>query len=226
MIFRQLFDASSSTYSYIVGDEITREAIIIDPVLEQVDRDLQLLKDLKMNLVYTLDTHIHADHITGAHRLRQWTGCKIINAATADLTCTDIKFFDGDTLQFGNIWLKAIATPGHTPESMSFLTQMKLFTGDALLIRGCGRTDLQGGDAAVLYETLQHKLCYLPAETIVYPGHDYRGHLVSTIGEERQFNPRLQLSKAEFIDTMAPLNLSQPARLHEAIKANRQCGRI
>ena len=179
MLFRQLFDAETSTYTYLVADLDAKEAILVDPVLEQVDRDLKLLKELGLNLRYCLETHIHADHITGTDRLREATGCLGIVPEKAKAACADRHIRDGETLKLGAITIKAIATPGHTDSHNAYLVNDdRVLTGDALFIRGCGRTDFQSGDAGTLYDSVTQRLFTLPDETLVYPAHDYRGHTI------------------------------------------------
>jgi sulfur dioxygenase len=199
---------------------------LVDPVLEQVERDRQLLADLGLTLKYCLETHIHADHVTGTATLRELTGCQGIVPEHAKATCADRFMADGDVLDMGQIRVEAIATPGHTDSHLAFLVNgTHLLTGDALFIRGCGRTDFQSGDPGVMYDSLQ-RLLALPDDTLVYPGHDYKGHTVSTIGEEKRLNPRLAgKSREQFIDLMNHLNLPNPKKIMEAVPANEQCGR-
>ncbi|MEA5574354.1 MBL fold metallo-hydrolase [Calothrix sp. UHCC 0171] len=226
MLFRQLFDSESSTYTYLLADENTKAAILIDPVLEQVERDLKLLRELGLSLRFCLETHVHADHITGTAKLREATGCLGIVPAKAQVACADKHIKDGDTLQLGTINIQAIATPGHTDSHMTYyVNRDRLFTGDALFIRGCGRTDFQSGDAGVLFDSVTQRLFTLPDNTLVYPGHDYRGHTVSTIAEEKQSNPRFSgRSREEFIEFMGNLNLPNPKKIMEAVPANESCG--
>ena len=227
MIFRQLFDSDSSTYTYLIADSETKTALIIDPVLEQVERDLNLLQQLGLTLKYSLETHIHADHITGTDKLRQLTGAKGVVPQHAQVTCADCHIQDGEILSLGQLTIKAIATPGHTNSHMAYQIGKRVFTGDALLIRGCGRTDFQSGDAGTLFDSVTQKLFTLPDETLVYPAHDYRGHTVSTIGEEKLYNPRfVGKSRDDFIEFMANLNLPEPAKMMEAIPANEGCGKV
>lgn len=227
MIFRQLFDSNSSTYTYLIADLSTKTALIIDPVLEQVERDLNLLQQLGLTLKYSLETHIHADHITGTDKLRQLTEAKGVVPQHAQVTCADCHIQDGEILSLGQLTIKAIATPGHTDSHMAYQVSKRVFTGDALLIRGCGRTDFQSGDAGKLFDSVTQKLFTLPDETLVYPAHDYRGHTVSTIGEEKQYNPRfVGKSRDDFIEFMANLNLPEPAKIMEAIPANEGCGKV
>lgn len=228
MLFRQLFDYETCTYSYLIADYQTREAALVDSVIEQSDRDLLLIKELGLKLVYALETHIHADHITGANRLRELTGCLGVVPKGAEVNCADRFLEDGEVLHLGQITIEAIATPGHTDSHLAYLVnRTHLLTGDSLLIRGCGRTDFQSGDGGTLYGVVTDRLFHLPDETLVYPGHDYRGQTVSTIGEEKAFNPRFKgRTKAEFIDYMASLNLPDPKKIAEAVPANLQCGKV
>jgi glyoxylase-like metal-dependent hydrolase (beta-lactamase superfamily II) len=228
MLFRQLFDHETYTYSYLIADYQTREAALVDSVIEQSDRDLLLIKELGLKLVYALETHIHADHITGANRLREVTGCLGVVPKGAEVSCADRFLEDGEVLHLGQITIEAIATPGHTDSHLAYLVnRTHLLTGDSLLIRGCGRTDFQSGDGGTLYGVVTDRLFHLPDETLVYPGHDYRGQTVSTIGEEKAFNPRFKgRTKAEFIDYMASLNLPDPKKIAEAVPANLQCGKV
>lgn len=234
MLFRQLFDHDSSTYTYLLGDDETREAALIDPVLEQAERDLELVSQLGLTLVHVLDTHVHADHVTAAARLREKTGARTV-ASRAGADCADVHVDDGDVVRFGRIALRVIATPGHTDDSVSYLLVDpdgparpldRVFTGDALLIRAAGRTDFQNGDAGRLYDSITQSLFTLPDATFVYPAHDYRGRTVTTIAEEKRWNARISgRSRDEFIAVMDALHLPEPKRLREAVTANRACGR-
>ncbi|MGK7935944.1 MAG: MBL fold metallo-hydrolase [Xenococcaceae cyanobacterium] len=228
MLFRQLFDQESSTYTYLIADTKTKEAILVDPVLEQVERDLKLLKELNLTLKFCLETHIHADHITGTGKLRDLTGCQGIVPANAQAKCADRFIEDGEAITLGNIEIKAIETWGHTDSHMAYLVNKdKVLTGDALFIRGCGRTDFQSGNAGMLYDSVTQKLFTLPEETLVYPGHDYCGHTVSTIGEEKRWNPRfVGRDRALFIEFMNNLNLPDPKKMMEAVPANQSCGQV
>ncbi|MGF1478544.1 MAG: MBL fold metallo-hydrolase [Cyanophyceae cyanobacterium] len=227
MLFRQLFDRESSTYTYLLADLKQQEAMLVDPVLEQVERDLKLLQELSLTLRYCLETHIHADHVTGTAQLRQQTGCLGIVPAGAQASCADRYIQDGETLQLGEIEIGAIATPGHTDSHMAYRVNGRVLTGDALFIRGCGRTDFQSGDAGTLYDSVHQRLFTLPDNTLVYPAHDYRGQTVSTIREEKQWNPRfVGRNRAEFIEFMNNLNLPDPKKMMEAVPANERCGRV
>ncbi len=222
IIFHQLFEPESSTYTYIIADKKTKEAAIIDPVLETVERDLKLIEELGLKLMYTLDTHVHADHITGSGIIKERTGAKVALSGEVRVPTVDIPLEDGQELLLGDKKIKAIETPGHTNTCMTFSFEGMVFTGDALLIRGCGRTDFQQGSSAKLYDSVHEKLFALPDDTIVYPGHDYRGQTSSTIGAEKQFNPRLgsTRSKEEFVKIMAELKLVHPKKIHLAVPAN------
>ncbi len=227
MLFRQLFDHDTYTYTYLIADPQTREAVLVDSVLEQWERDLQLIQELGLTLKYALETHIHADHITGADRLREKTGCLGVVPKGAAVSCADRFLEDGEILQVGSVEIRGIVTLGHTDSHMAYLINgTHLLTGDSLFIRGCGRTDFQSGDAGALYDAVVNKLFALPDETLVYPGHDYKGQTVSTIGEERAFNPRFKnKTRDEFISYMANLNLPDPKKMAEAVPANLQCGK-
>jgi glyoxylase-like metal-dependent hydrolase (beta-lactamase superfamily II) len=226
LLFRQFFDLESSTYTYLIADHQTKDAVLVDTVLEQIDRDLQVLNDLGLTLRYCLETHIHADHITGAGKLRQQTGCRIMVPKNATAKSADHSLVDHETLAVGAVRIEAIATPGHTDSHLAYLVNNShLLTGDALLIRGCGRTDLQSGDAGTLYDTVTQRLFTLPENTLVYPAHDYKGRTVSTIGEEQRLNPRFaDRSREQFITLMSHLGLSYPKKMNEAMPANEYCG--
>lgn len=228
MLFRQLFDAESSTYTYLIADIKTKTAVLVDPVLEQVERDRKLLQELGLILSYCLETHIHADHITGTDTLREATGCLGIVPENAHASCADRHIKDGEILEIGDITIEAISTPGHTDSHNAYLVNNdRVLTGDALFIRGCGRTDFQSGDAGTLYDSVRERLFSLPDDTLVYPAHDYRGHTVSTIGEEKHWNPRFAgRDRAGFIDFMANLHLPDPKKMMEAVPANEQCGSL
>lgn len=224
MLIRQLFDQDTFTYTYLVADEVARVAALIDPVLGQVERDLSLLDQLGLKLTHVLDTHVHADHVTGAGLLRERTGAHVV-ASPLGAECADTKVRDGDEIRLGSVVIKVLATPGHTDDSLSFVVGKNVFTGDALFVRGTGRTDFQNGNAEQLYASITEKLFALPDDTVVWPGHDYRGHASSTIAEEKKHNPRVAgKSKAEFVTLMAALNLPRPKYLDIAVPANKECG--
>ncbi|MBD2189470.1 MBL fold metallo-hydrolase [Pseudanabaena mucicola] len=227
MLFRQLFDQETGTYTYLIADPVTKEAGLVDPVLEQVERDLKLLKELGLTLKFCLETHIHADHITGTGKLRELTGCMGIVPENAHAACANQFIRHEEVLTLGDIKIQAIATAGHTDSHMAFLVDgTHLLTGDSLLIRGCGRTDFQSGDAGALYDHVTQRLFTLPDSTFVYPGHDYRGNLVSTIGEEKQWNPRfVGRDRHQFIEFMNNLDLPNPKKIAEAVPANERCGK-
>jgi len=225
MIFRQLFDEESSTYTYLLVDDLSREAVLIDPVIAHVDRYIAVINHLQCTLIYSLETHVHADHITAGGLLRQKTGAATAVGLQCGAKNADIQLEDGDEIKFGQHVIQVIATPGHTPGSVSFLSEDRLFTGDSLLINGCGRTDFQGGDAGTLYDCITQKLFTLPDETLVYPGHDYHGRRVSSIAQEKRINPRLaNKSREEFIKIMNELDLPKPRLIDLAVPANRMCG--
>ncbi|HEX4985649.1 MAG TPA: MBL fold metallo-hydrolase [Burkholderiales bacterium] len=225
MIFRQLFDPATSTYTYLLATERGGEAVILDPVREQAQRDLGLIGDLALSLRWIVESHVHADHVTGAQALKKATGAQTAVSRQCGATGFDRLLDDGDMLAFGDQRLQVIATPGHTLGSSCFLWQDRLFTGDTLLIGGCGRTDFQHGSAAALFESITGRLFTLPDDTLVYPGHDYRGRRVSTIGEEKATNPRLAgKTREQFIEIMENLDLPQPERIGESVPANLRGG--
>ena len=225
MIFRQLFDSVSGTYSYLLASRRGGEALIIDPVIEKVDRYLQLVKELDLNLVKAVDTHVHADHITGLGALRDRTHCITVMGETAKVDVVSMRVAEGDKLTIEGLALDVLYTPGHTDDSYSFLMGDRVFTGDTLLIRGTGRTDFQNGSARAQYDSLFNKLLKLPEETLVYPAHDYKGDTVSTIGEEKAYNPRLQVrSVDEYVELMGKLNLPNPKMMDVAVPANLRVG--
>ena len=222
LLCRQLFDRDSFTYTYLIVDTATHEGALIDPVLEQFERDLQYVEELGIELLYVFETHAHADHITSAGMLRQNTGAKIVFSKAAGIEAIDIALENGDELRLGHYTIKALATPGHTSGCMSYYVDGKVFTGDTLLIRGCGRTDFQQGNAQTLYDNVNNKLFTLPDNTLVYPAHDYKGRTSSTIGEEKRWNPRLggEQSASDFTAIMNNLNLDMPKKINEAVPAN------
>jgi glyoxylase-like metal-dependent hydrolase (beta-lactamase superfamily II)/rhodanese-related sulfurtransferase len=225
MIFRQLFDQTSGTYSYLLASRRGGEALIIDPVLEKVDRYLQLVRELDLKLVKAVDTHLHADHITGLGALRDRTQCITVMGERSSVDVVSMRLADGDKLTVEGVALDVMYTPGHTDDSYSFLMQDRVFTGDTLLIRGTGRTDFQNGSARDQYESIFGRLLKLPEETLVYPAHDYKGDTVSTIGEEKAFNPRLQVKSVdEYIALMSKLNLPNPKMMDVAVPANMRQG--
>jgi len=225
MIFRQLFDNVSSTYTYLVAARRGGEALIIDPVLEKVSRYLQLLRELDVQLVKAVDTHLHADHVTGLGALRDRTHCVTVMGEQSKVDVVSMRLSDGDRLQIEGVCLEVIYTPGHTDDSYSFVMPDRVFTGDTLLIRGTGRTDFQNGDARAQYESLFGRLLRLPEEMLVYPAHDYKGDTVSTIGEEKAFNPRLQVrSIDEYVALMNALHLPKPEMMDVAVPANMRIG--
>ena len=225
MIFRQLFESVSGTYSYLLASRRGGEALIIDPVLEKVDRYLQLMDELNLKLVKAADTHLHADHITGLGALRDRTHCITVMGEQSQVDVVSMRVSDGDSLQIEGLSLEAIYTPGHTDDSYSFRMEDRVFTGDTLLIRGTGRTDFQNGDARAQYDSIFNRLLKLPDETLVYPAHDYKGDAVSTIAEERAHNPRLQVKSAdEYAAIMNSLNLPNPKMMDVAVPANKLQG--
>lgn len=226
MIFRQLFEPLSSTYTYLFGCEETGQAILVDPVVPTMDRDLALLHELQLTLAMTVETHVHADHITSALQLREKTGCQIAFPAQDQLPCADVHVEDRSPLHLGSIELLPLFTPGHTDDHYSYKADGRVLTGDCLLIDGCGRTDFQNGDSAVLYRTITGTLFQLPDDTLVYPGHDYQGRHVSSIAQEKARNPRVggDRTEQEFIDLMAALDLPYPKFIDYAVPGNKLCG--
>ncbi|MEH2171765.1 FAD/NAD(P)-binding protein [Nostoc sp.] len=233
-LFRQFFDPATSSYTYLIGDRQTGDAVLVDPVLEQVDRDLESLDELGLKLRYCLETHLHADHITGAGKLRQKTGCEVIVPQNTAVTKADRSLVGGEILEVGSVIIETIFTPGHSASHIAYLAnKTHLLTGDALFIRGCGRTDFQGGDPGTLYDVVTQRLFTLPDDTLVYPAHDYKGRTVSTIGEEKRLNPRFSVrgatrneyrSRSQFITIMNNLNLSYPQKMNASVPANEYCG--
>lgn len=226
MNIEQLFDPATSTYSYLLWHEQTKQAVLIDSVKEQLVRDSTLIKQLGLELKYALETHIHADHITGSGLLRKEFNCQLAMHENSEAECADILLSDGDTLSLGDETIDIVYTPGHTNTDISYRINGAVFTGDALLINGCGRTDFQLGDAKALYHSITEKLFTLPDETRVYPGHDYHGLTSTTIGREKLFNPRLgnNRSEEEFVAIMDALILDPPARIDIAVPGNQHCG--
>jgi sulfur dioxygenase len=232
MIFRQLVEPISSTYTYLIGCVETREAALIDPVLETADRDLALLSELGLTLKYTIETHIHADHVTGAARLREATGSKAAVPEKSGAAHVDVPVREGEPISVGKLRFEPLYVPGHTDDHHAYLVRSsdggRLFTGDALMIDGCGRTDFQNGDAATLYRSVHEKFFTLPDDTLVYPGHDYQQRFVSSVGQEKARNPRLGGGKTveEFVEIMNSLNLPRPKKMDVAVPANRECGEV
>lgn len=229
LIFRQLFDAPSSTYTYLLGDSRSKEAVLIDPVFERVHRDAALVNELELKLLWTLETHVHADHVTGAWLLKQKLGSGIALAAVSGAAGADRLLQHGEHVQFGARWLEARATPGHTSGCMTFVLddQSMAFTGDCMLIRGSGRTDFQQGDAGAMFRSVREQIFSLPAACLLYPAHDYRGLMVTSVAEERRYNPRLggDVSVEDFTGYMNNLGLPHPKKMDIAVPANLQCGR-
>jgi len=228
MLLRQLFDHETWTYTYLLGDEASGEAVLIDPVIDQLERDIKLLQELDLKLVYSLDTHAHADHITGSGLLRTRLGSKAVVGAHAGAECADLLVDDGSRLKFGSIALEVRATPGHTDGCVTYVTadHRHAFTGDALFIRGTGRTDFQQGSPERLYRSIHDKIFTLPDDTIIWPGHDYRGMTFTTVGEEKRHNPRVGdgRTEVEFVEIMNNLNLPAPKKIDIAVPANLHCG--
>uniref|UniRef100_A0A0A9YB63 Persulfide dioxygenase ETHE1, mitochondrial n=1 Tax=Lygus hesperus TaxID=30085 RepID=A0A0A9YB63_LYGHE len=223
--FRQFFDPESSTYTYLLGDLKSKECVLIDPVLEQVPRDAQAVKQTGLQLKFALNTHVHADHITGTGLLKKETGCKSVISKCSGAQA-DVYLEPGDAIKFGEFDLVARPTPGHTNGCMTYVlnSQRCAFTGDALLVRGCGRTDFQEGDAATLYDSVHGEILSLPEDFTLFPAHDYKGWTSTTVREEKLYNPRLSKSKDQFIEIMNNLNLAYPKKIDLAVPANRVCG--
>jgi len=225
MIFKQVFDTKTSTYTYLIASAKGREAVIIDPVLENVEDYIGLLKELDLKLVKVIDTHIHADHITGASKLKQATNCITIMGEHTPADTVEIKVKDNEIIDIDSLKIKSIYTPGHTSDSYSFILDNYLFTGDTLLINGTGRTDFQNGNSKDAYNSLFNNLLKLPEETLIYPGHDYNGKFSSTIGNEKKFNPRLQVKSVdEYVDIMSKLNLAKPKMIETNVSRNIKLG--
>ena len=228
MIFRQLMDPETSTYTYLLANAVTKEAILIDPVLEQIDRDCRLIEELGLQLRLTLETHLHADHITASGRLRERLGSQVGVGREAGVVNADLEFCDGEEIEFGNLRLEVLSTPGHTNGCVTYACYEEglAFTGDALLIRGCGRTDFQEGSPRALMHSVRDKIFALSDETLLYPGHDYRGRTVTSVAEEKRFNPRLSLDRSleEFEKIMSELDLAYPKQIDRAVPANALSG--
>ena len=225
MIFKQVFDQKSSTYTYLIASDKGREALIIDPVLENVEDYIKLLNELNLKLVKVIDTHIQADHVTGAGKLRDKTKCVTIMGEHTPTDAVEIKVKDEEIIKLDKLEIKALYTPGHTSDSFSFLMNNCLFSGDTLLINGTGRTDFQNGNSKDAYNSIFNRLLKLPDETLLYPAHDYKGETVSTIGKEKKFNPRLQVTNVnEYIDIMNNLNLKKPAAIDYNVASNLKLG--
>lgn len=228
MLFRQLFDLETSTYTYLLADEESREAIIIDPVLEQIERDVKLVLELGLTLTHALDTHVHADHVTATGSLKSRLGVRTVLSERTGVGRADLLVKEGDVIRFGRYGVEVRETPGHTDGCLSFVTldQAMAFTGDALLIRGCGRTDFQQGSAPQLYHSIHDRLFVLPPQTLIYPGHDYQGRTVTTVEEERRFNARLggDRTEGEFVEIMNRLRLAYPKQIDRAVPRNQQLG--
>ncbi len=228
MIFRQLFETKTSTYTYLLACKQSRQAILIDTVRSEVNTYINLLEELQLQLIYTMETHVHADHITGAAWLREQLGSKSIVHRDAGAMCADLLVTDGVRLQLGELVIKVLHTPGHTSGCVSYYLGDRVFTGDTLFINGCGRTDFQEGDPGTLYDSIHNKLFTLPPDTLIYPGHDYNGNTVSTIKQEMAKNPRLGggKSREEFVEIMNHLDLPYPKFIDEALPANQECGQL
>ena len=225
MIVKQIFDTESSTYTYLIASAKGREAVIIDPVIENVDNYIKILGELDLKLVKVIDTHIHADHVTGATKLKQATNCTTLMGEHTPADAVEIKVKDGEIIEIDNLKIKSLYTPGHTSDSYSFLLNNYLFSGDTLLINGTGRTDFQNGSSKDAYNSLFNNLLKLPEETLVYPGHDYNGKFSSTIGNEKKFNPRLQVKNVdEYVELMSNLNLPKPKLIDINVSRNIKLG--
>ena len=228
MIFRQLFDRDSCTYTYLLGDEATGRAVLIDPVVELIDRDLQIIEELGLTLAMSIDTHVHADHVTAASLLKERTGCQIAYPSSGDAQGPCVSLKHGDWIEVDSIRLEVRHTPGHTAGSATFVLadHSMAFTGDTLFVRGCGRTDFQGGSAETLYASVHERIFSLPDSCLLYPGHDYKGRTVTTIGEEKIHNPRLGGGRTveQFVQIMDGLNLAYPKKIDVAVPANRRLG--
>lgn len=228
LIFRQFFESESSTYTYLLADSETAEALLIDSVVETMERDLRFINEMGLKLKFLVETHVHADHITASGAIRQRTGALIVVGKAAGVETADIQLQDGDSIEIGDYRLKALSTPGHTAGCTSYFLSPYVFTGDALLIRGCGRTDFQGGSSETLFRSVRERIFTLPGDVLVCPAHDYNGCTLSSIKEEKEHNPRLKISKSlqEFRDLMENLNLADPKKMDVAVPANLVSGKI
>lgn len=225
MKFRQLFDPVTSTYSYLLWDPKALDAVIIDPVKEQAERDISLIKQLGLKLRLSLETHIHADHVTGGGLLRDALGCRIALHKNSQAECADLLLDEGDRIEFGSCVLRVLHTPGHTNTDVCYLAEGQVFTGDTLLIRGSGRTDFQSGDAGQAFDSIAQKIFSLPDATVIFPGHDYQGLTQTTVGDEKRFNPRLRdTSREEYIRIMQEMDLPKPKEIDLAVPGNMACG--
>jgi len=225
-LFRQLFDRESCTYTYLLADQVSKEAVLIDPVIELAERDASLVKELGLQLKYVMNTHVHADHITGTGRLKKLVpGARSVISANSGGEA-DLLVKDGDKIVFGGHSLEVAETPGHTEGCITYINKEGgcAFTGDALLVRGCGRTDFQGGSADTLYSSVWSRILSLPDSTTLYPAHDYKGQTASTVGEEKKYNPRLTKTREEFVTLMGNLNLAYPKKIDMSLPANMVCG--
>ena len=231
MIFKQFFEPQSSTYTYLIACPETGTAALIDPVIDVFDRDLETIRELGLNLNYAIETHIHADHITGGLKLKSLTDCKLVGAEADQLPCRDIGVSEGTALKIGHIELHPLFTPGHTDTHYAYLidngTHKMIFTGDALLIEGCGRTDFQSGDSGVLYDSVYDKIFSLSEDTLVYPAHDYENRRLSSVGQEKMRNPRLKVgtTREQFVTLMGSLEFPKPQKMDYAVPGNQMCGR-
>ena len=227
MLFRQLFDRESCTYTYIVADSETLNAVIIDPVEELYERDVQILKELDLQLKYVFETHVHADHVTSAYRFKDEHGASVMLGAGTQLDCADKLLQEDEIVELDSLKIRTILTPGHTNGCTCFYVEDRVFTGDTLMVRGCGSTDFQEGSADTLFDSVREKLFALPDSTLVFPGHDYKGRTCSSVAEEKAHNPRLKMdnSRDQFVQIMNDLNLPYPKKIDEAVPANSKCGR-
>jgi len=226
MNYQQLYDSASSTFSYLLWDPESHDAVLIDPVVDQTSRDIELIERLRLRLRYTLESHVHTDHVTGSGALRDVLNSIVIVHEDSHAKCADVLVKDGDFIPLGRHRVHILSTPGHTGSDISFTVPGAVFTGDTLLIGSCGRTDYQSGDAGRLYDSITQRLFTLPDDTLVFPGHDFQGRRSSTIGEEKRHNPRLHtgITRDEFIRIMGALRLGMPEGMHEALPSNLRCG--